>query len=135
MTNAQARTAPEPRKLHSSWSFLLLVVGASVMVIAALSAGVTWFVLRSERRSEASSYEDGRARESSERVTPTQTEGSLAGVPLTCAKVTSCCRQIAARSSGPPGNCDGFLQLADQACKQALEGFRTTAERLGTSCD
>jgi hypothetical protein len=135
MTNAHVRTAPEPQKLGSSWTFLLLVVGASVMVVAALSAGVTWFMLRSERRSAPSSAELDSASDPSERGTPTRAAGSPAGIPLTCAKVTSCCRQIAVRSSGPPGNCDGFMQLADQACKQALEGFRSTAERLGTSCD
>jgi hypothetical protein len=118
-----------------SWPLWVLVIGLGVLLIAATSAGITWLALRSERSTLPSSGALRAASESSERDTPVRREDALARAPLTCAKVTSCCRQIALRSSGPPGNCDGFLQLADQACKQALEGFRDTAGRLGLRCD
>jgi hypothetical protein len=117
-----------------SWPLWVVVIGSAIVLVAVASAAVTWLAVRNERPTAPNPGGALAASEPPERVARAG-EAKLAGAPLTCAKVTSCCRQIALRSSGAPGNCDGFLQLADQACTQALEGFRTTARRLGTSCD
>jgi hypothetical protein len=110
-----------------------LLLGGGVLAVAGLSAGATWLLVRqSPLETKPGSAADAGLRPAANATRPTR---ALAGAPKTCAEVTVCCWKIAARTGGAPGNCDGFLQLADQACVQPLASYRATAEKVGLRCD
>lgn len=126
---------PTPPPVRS-WRFWAVTASLGALVVAGASAGATWLLVAGKDEAPSGGARArpalGSAVDAAGAVTPTV---PLAAASSLCTKLAVCCRKLALRGSGKPGNCDGFLQLADHACRQPLESFRSSASALGMRCD